>query len=90
MGRTFANHRDDDALKETCWPCPDSLEEDSSWDQAQWRLVYGTPTRNDLILARDVMSAYAGLLSRPLSQVRKYIAALRRVARLRGKTGGEG
>ena len=84
--RRFANHHDDPALHQVCFPCPDYADDpdaDSEWDNTVWRLVYGTPTKDDLILARDVMSAYANLLERPLSQARKYVAALRRVVRKR-------
>lgn len=88
MGKTYANEHDDPALKETCWPCPDSLENGSEWDHVNWRLRYGTPSKSDLYLASAVMSAYESLLSRPPSQARKYIAALRRVVHARGKTGG--
>jgi hypothetical protein len=83
MGRTYANEQDDSGLAETCWPCPDSDDGDNAWADAMSRLGHGNPTAADIALARSVMSAYGGLLQRPLRETRHYIAALRRVVRKR-------
>jgi hypothetical protein len=85
MGRTYATEIDDFGLAETCWPCPDSDDGDTAWAGAMCRLAQGTPTAGDVALARSVMSAYGGLLQRPLRETRHYIAALRRVVRARSR-----
>jgi hypothetical protein len=60
----------------TVWPDPDDPGEVS------WRLRYGTPSKEDLLWAASVVSAY-----RELCQARSipWIAAFRRELRERGE-----
>jgi hypothetical protein len=58
---------------EMTWPCPgDRL------NRLQWVLRYGTPTKEDLLLAASVLSAYHQMVWDPLAKRQKVIAELRK------------
>lgn len=72
---------DDPNLAEMCWPIPGSEE----YGEIVWRLAYGTPTRHDLIAARDVMMAYYDLIKATGGRRARIGAALKRVMKKRAK-----
>jgi hypothetical protein len=46
--------------QETTWPIPDTEDDDRS---LAWVLTYGTPTREELLRAASVVSAYGYMVS---------------------------
>lgn len=69
----FANFDD------MCWPQPG--EELSA---IEWRLRYAQPSKEDLLMAASVISAYSGLVIRKTQKQRNYVCK-----KLRGGSGSE-
>ena len=59
---------------EMTWPQPGE-----ALGEVQWRLRYGTPTREDLLCAAGVMSAYHALVATTQFNRNKVCGALQRV-----------
>lgn len=57
---------------EMTWPLPE-VEEDG----VEWRLRYGTPTREDLLVAASYMHAYSSLVCSTQKERNKVVACLR-------------
>lgn len=53
------------------WPNPSALGE------AQWRIVHGTPTRADLLLASSVIGAYSQLVEDSQRRRNEKVAGIR-------------
>lgn len=45
----------------TVWPVPDSSKDPG----LEWTLRYGTPTKEDLLMAASVVAAYCALIRQP-------------------------
>jgi hypothetical protein len=55
------------------WP----LHVEQGDDSVQWRLRYGTPSREDILFAASVMSAYASLIIATEAHRREVVAEIR-------------
>lgn len=64
------------AFEGMTWPNPDDPKE------VGWRLVYGEPTKSDLLVASSVMSAYAHLVELPQRERNRRITQIREAAAL--------
>lgn len=62
-------------INDTTWPYHIEKDEDS----VQWRLRYGNPTREDLLFAASVMSAYQAIIELPISKRAVIMKAIRGV-----------
>lgn len=72
-----ATGADDPVLAETSWPMPGATD-------LEWVLRYGTPTRQDLLGAADIIAAYRALIVDSSTEQQQHrLAALRRVYRKR-------
>jgi hypothetical protein len=57
------------------WPNPTDPRD------VQWRLRYGTPTREDILAAASFMHAYAHLIDLPQRERNQRVSAIRAAAR---------
>lgn len=53
---------------EMCFPQPGE-----ELSQIEWTLRYGTPSKNQLMVAASVISAYSGLVLRKTQKQRNYV-----------------
>jgi hypothetical protein len=81
----IATGSDDLTLSEMAWPI-----RSARLFELSWQLRYGTPTKEDLLLAASVLHAYARLQCMSGKRAMKILAALRRVFRQRTPPTKEG
>jgi hypothetical protein len=60
---------------EMSWPNPQATGD------LEWDLRYGQPTKNDLLMAASVVSAYRALFEKPTSRSSEIIRTIKRMLR---------